>query len=75
MRGWQNTDPGNLNEDTYSGCGNPIDKALPSYELASNNCVGRWGTGCGGKNRPVKHSPTDPAPITARPPPGYPWGY
>ncbi|MDI1493211.1 MAG: hypothetical protein OHK93_004999 [Ramalina farinacea] len=75
MRGWQNADPGNLDKATYTGCGNPVDKMVPSYELASNNCVGKWGTGCGGQNRPYKAAPTDGAPITANPPLGWPWAY
>ncbi|MDI1492894.1 MAG: hypothetical protein OHK93_004677 [Ramalina farinacea] len=45
MRGWQNTDPGN------EKCGSNVDPNFPSYELASGNCVGKWGGGCGGQNR------------------------
>ena len=49
MRGWQNVDPGNPS-DPSGGCGSPVDVGLPSYEMASGNCVGKWGTGCAGKN-------------------------
>ena len=44
MRGWQNTDPGN------EKCGNNVDPNFPSYELASGNCIGKWGSGCGGQD-------------------------
>ena len=45
MRGWQNTDPGN------EKCGDNVDPNFPSYELASGNCIGKWGGGCGGQDR------------------------
>ena len=49
MRGWQNVDPGNPS-DPSGGCGSPVDVNQPSYEMASGNCVGKWGTGCAGGN-------------------------
>ena len=58
MRGWQNTDPGNAQPDGRKGCGYAFDPNFPSYELASNNCAGKWGTGCaGGDNGGLANMP------------------